>query len=117
MGPLAEEGRARIRASAMWLIAAVVVVGVGLAGYAAFLGFPVTTSTTVTAAAVINEGHGLLVRYQVGSSSCQVPGEVTVTETEETVTLIGSAVDPTGTRVINKGRSEEHTSELQSRGH
>ncbi|WP_277051038.1 hypothetical protein, partial [Ruania albidiflava] len=78
MGTLPEEGRARIRASAMWLIAAVVAVGFGVATYAAFLGFPVSTQTTVTAAAVINDGHGLLVRYQVGSSSCQVPGEVTV---------------------------------------
>src|SRR5699024_3635636 len=107
MGTLPEEGRARIRASAMWLIAAVVAVGVGVAGYAAFLGFPVSTPTTVTAAAVINEGHGLLVRYQVGSSSCQVPGEVTVTETEETVTLIGSAVDPTGSGLSNNERTDD----------
>ncbi|WP_022917908.1 hypothetical protein [Ruania albidiflava] len=107
MGTLPEEGRARIRASAMWLIAAVVAVGFGVAAYAAFLGFPVSTQTTVTAAAVINDGHGLLVRYQVGSSSCQVPGEVTVTETEDTVTLVGSAVDPTGTRVVNKGCTDD----------
>lgn len=107
MGTLPEEGRARIRASAMWLIAAVVAVGFGVATYAAFLGFPVSTQTTVTAAAVINDGHGLLVRYQVGSSSCQVPGEVTVTETEDTVTLVGSAVDPTGTRVVNKGCTDD----------
>ncbi|HLS63749.1 MAG TPA: hypothetical protein VK060_10250 [Ruania sp.] len=107
MGTLPEEGRARIRALAMWLIAAVVAVGVGVAGYAAFLGFPVSTPTTVTAAAVINDGRGLLVRYQVGSSSCQVPGEVTVTETAESVTLVGSAVDPTGTRVVNKGCTDD----------
>ena len=107
MGTLPEEGRARIRASAMWLIAAVVAVGFGVAAYAAFLGFPVSTPTTVTAAAVINDGHGLLVRYPVGSSSCQVPGEVTVTETEDTVTLVGSAVDPTGTRVVNKGCTDD----------
>ena len=79
----------------------------GVAGYAAFLGFPVSTPTTVTAAAVINDGRGLLVRYQVGSSSCQVPGEVTVTETAESVTLVGSAVDPTGTRVVNKGCTDD----------
>ena len=107
MGSLPEESRARIRASAMWLIAAIVVVGLGIAGYAAFLGFPVTTPTPVLAAAPVNGGHGLLVRYEVGSSSCQVPGEVTVTETAESVTLVGSAVDPTGTRVVNKGCTDD----------
>ncbi len=107
MSSLPDEGRARIRASTMWLIAAIILVGVGVAGYAAFLGFPVSTQTRVTAAAVINDGHGLLVRYEVGSSSCEVPGEVTVTETEGTVTVVGSAVDPTGTRVINKGCTDD----------
>src|SRR5690625_7270737 len=104
MGTLPEEGRARIRALAMWLIAAVVAVGVGVAGYAAFLGFPVSTPTTVTAAAVINDGRGLLVRYQVGSSSCQVPGEVTVTETAESVTLeIGRASCRGGVCISRQG--------------
>lgn len=107
MGSLPEESRARIRASAMWLIAAVVVVGLGIAGYAAFLGLPVSTPTSVLAAAPVNSGHGLLVRYEVGSSSCQVPGGVSVTETEETVTLTGSAVDPTGTRVVNKACTDD----------
>lgn len=107
MGTLPEEGRSRIRASVMWLIAAIVAVGLGVAAYAAFLGFPVSTPTTVTAAALINQGHGLLVRYQVGSSSCQVPGGITVTETASTVTLEGSAVDPTGTKVVDKACTDD----------
>lgn len=107
MGSLPDEGRARIRASVMWLIAAIVVVGLGVAGYAAFLGFPVSTPTTVLAAAPVNDGHGLLVRYEVGSSSCQEPGGVTVDATSTAVTLTGSAVDPTGTRVINKGCTDD----------
>lgn len=107
MGTLPEEGRSRIRASVMWLIAAIVAVGLGVAAYAAFVGFPVSTPTTVTAAALINQGHGLLVRYQVGSSSCQVPGGITVTETASTVTLEGSAVDPTGTKVVDKACTDD----------
>lgn len=107
MGTLPEEGRSRIRASVMWLIAAIVAVGLGVAAYAAFVGFPVSTPTTVTAAAMINQGHGLLVRYQVGSSSCQVPGGITVTETASTVTLEGSAVDPTGTKVVDKACTDD----------
>lgn len=107
MGSLPEEGRARIRASAMWLIAAIVVVALGIAGYAAFLGFPVSTPTAVLAAAPVNSGHGLLVRYEVGSSSCQVPGGVRLTETAESVTLTGTAVDPTGTRVVDKACTDD----------
>lgn len=107
MGTLPEEGRSRIRASVMWLIAAIVAVGLGVAAYAAFVGFPVSTPTTVTAAALINQGHGLLVRYQVGSSSCQVPGGITVTETASTVTLEGSALDPTGTKVVDKACTDD----------
>ncbi|WP_147919064.1 hypothetical protein [Ruania zhangjianzhongii] len=107
MGSLPEEGRARIRASVMWLIAAIVVVGLGIAGYAAFLGFPVSTPTTVLAAAPVNSGHGLLVRYEVGSSSCQIPGGVTLTETDQTITLTGSALDPTGTRVTDKACTDD----------
>ena len=107
MGELPEEGRARIRASAMWLIAAVVLVALGIAGYAAFFGFPVSTPTTVLAAAPVNNGHGLLVRYEVGPSSCQVPGGVQATETAETITLTTTAVDPTGTRVVDKGCTDD----------
>lgn len=107
MEKLPEEGRARVRASAMWLIAAIVLVALGVAGYGAFLGFPVSTPTTVLAAAPVNSGHGLLVHYEVGSSSCQVPGGVSVTETDQTVTLTGTAVDPTGTRVVDKACTDD----------
>lgn len=107
MEKLPEEGRARIRASAMWLIAAIVLVSLGVAGYGAFVGFPLTTQTTVLAAASVNGDHGLLVRYEVGSSTCQEPGGVSVTETDQTVTLTGSAVDPSGTRVVDKACTDD----------
>lgn len=107
MEKLPEEGRARIRASAMWLIAAIVLVALGVAGYGAFFGFPLTTQTTVLAAASVNGDRGLLVRYEVGSSSCQEPGGVSVTETDQTVTLTGSAVDPSGTRVVDKACTDD----------
>ncbi|UFU02928.1 hypothetical protein LQF12_15815 [Ruania suaedae] len=105
-GGLPEERRTRLRAAMLSTFGALTVIAALAAIYALAIGFPVVAPTPVEAVAVVNE-RDLLVRYQVGSSNCHDPYGVQVIETEDTVELQGQRVDPTGTRLIGKGCSDD----------
>ncbi|SEE72635.1 hypothetical protein [Ruania alba] len=104
---LPEERRTRLRALLMWMVAGATVLATLAGIYAVAIGFPVVTSTTVTSVATVNDDHGLLVRYEVGSSSCHDPYGIEVTETDDAVRLDGRRVDPTGTRVFGKACTDD----------
>ncbi|UFU06391.1 hypothetical protein [Ruania halotolerans] len=104
---LPEERRTRLRALMMWVVAGAAVLATLAGIYAVAIGFPVVASTAVTSAAVINDDRALLIRYEVGSSSCHEPFGVEVTETGDTVLLDGRRVDPTGTRQFGKGCTDD----------
>ncbi|QOR70628.1 hypothetical protein IM660_18935 [Ruania alkalisoli] len=110
---LPEERRTRLRAAMLSTFGALTVIAAIAAVYALAIGFPVVSATPVEAVAIAGE-RDLLVRYQVGSSSCHDPNGVEVLETEETVELQGTRVDPTGTRIIGKGCTDDLLSAVET---
>lgn len=97
MAPLPDDIRTRLRATALTLTGALVLVGILLALWAVLVGFDVTRTAPVVAVAPVGE-QDLLVEYTGGSPGCGDPAGVEVAETSATVEVTAHVVIPFGTR-------------------
>lgn len=95
---MSDEARDRVRAMSLWLVTAVVLVGVGVGLYAVLVGFDRVRPAPVTRVATTAD-RDLVVEYLGGSPGCGDPYRVDVRETGGEVVLSARVVLPHGTRM------------------
>lgn len=99
MADLPRQSRDRVRAMSLYLVCAVVILGLLIALYAVFIGFDRLREAPVTAVAVTGDGRDLVVEYTGGAPGCADPHDVTVAETAEDVELRAVTVARRATRL------------------
>lgn len=99
MERLTGEARDRVRASSLWLVAAVTVVGVIVAIFGIFIGFAEVRAVPSSVVDVSPDGRELTVEYVHGS--CQFPAGVDVAERADVVVLTARVSERTPLRGRN----------------
>jgi hypothetical protein len=99
MEELSRQARDRVRAMSLYLVCAVVILGLLLALYAVFVGFDRVRAAPVTAVAVTGGGRDLVVEYTGGAPGCGDPHDVGVVETGHAVELTATTVARRATRI------------------
>ncbi|MPV90333.1 hypothetical protein [Georgenia ruanii] len=99
MEELPRQARDRVRAMSLYLVCAVVILGLLLALYAVFVGFDRLHAAPVTAVAATGDGRDLVVEYTGGAPGCGDPHDVTVRESGRTVELRAVTVARRATRL------------------
>ncbi|KAE8765532.1 hypothetical protein [Georgenia thermotolerans] len=99
MADLPRPARDRVRAMSLYLVCAVVLLGLLLALYAVFVGFDRLHAAPVTAVAVTADGRDLVVEYTGGAPGCGDPHDVTVRESDTAVEVRAVTVARRATRL------------------
>ncbi|TRW46123.1 hypothetical protein [Georgenia yuyongxinii] len=95
---LSGEAKDRVRAMSLYLVGALVVVGVAVGAYALLVGFDRVSPAAVDAVARTGDPHDLVVQYVGGTPGCGDPERIDVDETTDDVVVTAFTVARHATR-------------------